>query len=40
VLGIYHVWGREEVHTEFWWGNLVEGDHLEEPGIDERMMLK
>jgi hypothetical protein len=25
--------GREEVHTGFWWGNLREGDHLEDPGI-------
>jgi hypothetical protein len=23
-----------EVHTGFWWGNLRERDHLEEPGID------
>ena len=33
------VWGRVEVHTEFSWGNLREGDHLEDPGLDERMIL-
>jgi hypothetical protein len=26
-------------HRGFWWGNLREGDHLEDPGIDERIML-
>jgi hypothetical protein len=24
----------------FWWGNLREEDHLEDPGIDERIILK
>jgi len=23
------MYGGEQVHTEFWWGNLLEGDHLE-----------
>ena len=23
---------RGEVHTGFWWGNMRERDHLEEPG--------
>jgi hypothetical protein len=31
---------RGEVHTGFWWGDLREGDHLEDPGIDERIILK
>ena len=26
--------GRGQVHTEFWWGNLRERDHLEESGVD------
>jgi len=26
-----HVWGIEEVHTGFWWGNPKETDHLEDP---------
>jgi hypothetical protein len=28
------------VHTGFWWGDLREGDHLGEPGIDRRLILK
>jgi hypothetical protein len=31
---------RGEVHTRFWWGDLREGDHLEDPGIDGRIILK
>jgi len=31
--------GRGKVHTGFWWGNLREGDHLEDPGIDRRIIL-
>jgi len=25
---------RGEVHTRFWWGNLMEKDHLEYPDVD------
>jgi hypothetical protein len=32
--------GREEVHTGFWWGDLKERDHLKNPGVDERIILK
>jgi hypothetical protein len=32
--------GGEEVHTGFWWGNLREGDHLEDQDVDARIILK
>jgi hypothetical protein len=25
---MWHLWSRGEMHTEFWWGNLRERDHL------------
>jgi hypothetical protein len=28
------------VHTGLWWGNLRERAHLENPGIDGRIILK
>jgi hypothetical protein len=30
----------EEVYTGFWWGNLRGRDHLEDPGIDGRIILR
>jgi hypothetical protein len=35
-----HEWGKEEVHTGFWWGNLRERDHMEDPRMDERIILR
>jgi len=32
--------GRGEVYTGFWWGNLRERDHLGDPGIDGRIILR
>jgi hypothetical protein len=28
------------VVTGFWWGNLREGDHSKDPGVDGRIILK
>jgi len=28
------------VYTGFWWGNLREKDHLEDPGIDGRIISR
>jgi hypothetical protein len=32
--------GRGKAHTGFLWGNLRERDNLEDPGLDERIILK
>jgi len=32
--------GRGEVYTGFWWGNLIERDHLGDPGGDGRKILR
>jgi len=37
---MWHIWGKREVYTGFWWGNLREGDHLEDTGIDGRILLR
>ena len=34
------VWGRGEVHIGFCWGNLRERDHLGNPGVGGRIILR
>jgi len=34
-----HVQGGE-VYTGFWWENLKERDHLQDPSVDERIILR
>jgi hypothetical protein len=33
-------YGGEEVYVGFWWGNLREGDHLEDAGVDLKIILR
>jgi len=40
LAGHVALWGRGEVHTGFWWGNLRERDHLEDLGVDRRIILR
>jgi len=30
-------WVTAEVYTGFWWGNLSERGHFEDPGVDGRI---
>lgn len=34
------VWRREQVYTAFWWENQRERGHLEDLGVDGRIILK
>jgi hypothetical protein len=37
---MWHIWGRREVHSALWWGDPREGDHLGDPGVDGRIILR
>jgi len=37
---MWHVWGRVEMYTGFWCRNLRERDHLKDPGLDWRIILR
>jgi hypothetical protein len=34
------MWGKREVYTGFWLGDVREGNHLGDPGIDGRIILR
>ena len=38
--GMWRVWGRGDVFTGFWWGNLRERDHWGDPDVDGRIILR
>ena len=38
--GHWRAWGRGEVCTGFWWGNLRERDHWGDPDVDGRIILR
>jgi hypothetical protein len=33
-------YGDSRVYIGFWWGNLMERDHLKGPGLDGRIILR
>jgi hypothetical protein len=39
-VDMWHLWGTGKVHTGFWWGDLMERDQMEDPGINLRIILK
>jgi hypothetical protein len=38
--GVWHMWGRREVHSESWWENVKERDHFEDPDVDWTIIMK
>jgi hypothetical protein len=35
---MWHVWGRVEVYTGFWWVSLREREHLGDPSVAGRII--
>jgi len=38
--GACSAYGKREAYTGFWWENLRERDHLGDPGVDGKVILK
>jgi len=39
-VGNIYIWRRRQAHAGFWLGSLRESDHLEDPGVDGRKILR
>jgi hypothetical protein len=37
---MWNVWETGEVHTGFWWADLMERDHIDELDVNGRIILK
>jgi hypothetical protein len=37
---MWHVLAAEELHPGFWWEKPTEGEHLEDLGIDRRIIMR
>jgi len=37
---MWHLWGTGDAYTGFWWGNLRERDHFEDPGVEGMIILR
>jgi hypothetical protein len=40
IGGACGTYGGEELHTGIWWRDLGERDHMEDLGVDRRVILK
>jgi len=40
LAGHVAVWERGKEYIVFWWGNLREREHLGDPGVDGRIILR